>query len=83
MGIGPAPTEKLWKMQTALMAGGKTAWRHDPGFTLELALGDGDKAMLIKTQGLFVEDSEAKAFFDYLKGFVPDPDDPANTRQKQ
>jgi hypothetical protein len=83
MGLGPDSTAKLWKMQLAVMAAGaQPAWRHDPNIKLEIALGDGDKAVLIKTHGLFVEGSDAKAFFDYLKGFVPDPDDPANGRQK-
>ena len=82
MGIGPAPTEKLWKLQTSVMAGPQPAWRHDPNLKLEIAFGDKNKAMLIKTHGPFV-DGDAKAFFDYVKGFVPDPDDPANGRQRQ
>jgi hypothetical protein len=72
--------EPIWQHQVKAMAGGEPAWRHTPGIRIELAMSDGDQAKLVRTQGWFI-DGEAKALFEGIKGFVPDPADPANQQQ--
>jgi hypothetical protein len=80
MRLSDRSADPIWQHQVAAMAAGEPAWRHTPGIRIELAMSDGDKAKLVQTQGLFI-DGEAKALFEGIKGFVPDPADAANQQR--
>lgn len=75
--IGADPNAKLWGIATEVLAAPSPSWTHNPELALELAVADGEQAVLLKTQGPFV-DGPAKRLFDGIKGWIPDPADPAN-----
>ena len=78
MRIAPERTQKLWALAAEVLAHPQAPFTHQPDLRLELAIADGDdKAVLIKTQGPFV-DGPAKQLFEGIKGWVPDPGDSAN-----
>jgi hypothetical protein len=72
MNLSPERSDVIWKMALRLLDAPVKAFHYDPDMRIEIAISDGDRALVLKAHGPFVEGA-ARDLYEGIKGWVPDP----------